>query len=75
MINVLVLLGCTLFGLLFAILPPLSLRLPVSLLPGWFSTWIDMPAFPALVTTFVAGWYSVVKLRCFGEDYQRLIYT
>lgn len=62
MINVLVLLGCTLFKLLFALLPPLNVAVASVTLPNWFNSWVDMPAFLALITTFVVVWlveYSV----------------
>lgn len=63
MINVLVLLGCTLFKLLFAILPPLNIAVASLTLPGWFGTWIDMPAFLALVTTFIVVWLAEYSVK------------
>ena len=63
MINVLVLLGCTLFKLLFALLPPLNIAVASLTLPGWFGTWIDMPAFLALVTTFVVVWLAEYSVK------------
>lgn len=63
MINVLVLLGCTLFKLLFAILPPLNIAVASLTLPGWFGTWIDMPAFLALVTTFIVVWMAEYSVK------------
>ena len=63
MINVLVLLGCTLFKLLFSILPPLNIAVASLTLPGWFGTWIDMPAFLALVTTFIVVWLAEYSVK------------
>lgn len=63
MINVLVLLGCTLFKLLFALLPPLNIAVASLTLPAWFGTWIDMPAFLALVTTFVVVWLAEYSVK------------
>ncbi len=63
MINVLVLLGCTLFKLLFALLPPLNIAVASLTLPGWFGTWIDMPAFLALVTTFIVVWLAEYSVK------------
>ena len=63
MVNVLVLLGCTLFKLLFAILPPLNIAVASLTLPGWFGTWIDMPAFLALVTTFIVVWLAEYSVK------------
>lgn len=63
MINVLVLLGCTLFKILFAILPPLNVAVASLTLPGWFGTWIDMPAFLALVTTFIVVWLAEYSVK------------
>lgn len=63
MINVLVLLGCTLFKLLFALLPPLNIAVASLTLPGWFGTWIDMPAFLALVTTFIVVWIAEYSVK------------
>lgn len=63
MINVLVLLGCTLFKILFAILPPLNIAVASLTLPGWFGTWIDMPAFLALVTTFIVVWLAEYSVK------------
>nr|DAS25642.1 MAG TPA: hypothetical protein [Inoviridae sp.] len=63
MINVLVLLGCTLFKLLFALLPPLNVAVASLTLPGWFGTWIDMPAFLALVTTFIVVWLAEYSVK------------
>lgn len=63
MINVLVLLGCTLFKLLFALLPPLNIAVASLTLPGWFGTWIDMPAFLALITTFIVVWLAEYSVK------------
>ncbi len=63
MINVLVLLGCTLFKLLFALLPPLNIAVASLTLPGWFGTWIDMPAFLALVTSFIVVWLAEYSVK------------
>lgn len=63
MVNVLVLLGCTLFKLFFAILPPLNIAVASLTLPGWFGTWIDMPAFLALVTTFIVVWLAEYSVK------------
>lgn len=63
MINVLVLLGCTLFKLLFALLPPLNVAVASLTLPGWFGTWIDMPAFLAFVTTFIVVWLAEYSVK------------
>lgn len=63
MINVLVLLGCTLFKLLFALLPPLNVAVASLTLPGWFGTWIDMPAFLALITTFIVVWLAEYSVK------------
>lgn len=63
MINILVLLGCTLFKLLFALLPPLNIAVASMTLPGWFASWIDMPAFLALVTSFVVWWLAEYSVK------------
>jgi hypothetical protein len=63
MINVLVLLGCTLFKILFAILPPLNIAVASLTLPNWFNSWVDMPAFLALITTFVVVWLAEYSVK------------
>lgn len=63
MINVLVLLGCTLFKLLFALLPPLNVAVASVTLPNWFNLWVDMPAFLALITTFVVVWLAEYSVK------------
>lgn len=63
MINVLVLLGCTLFKLLFALLPPLNVAVASVTLPNWFNSWVDMSAFFALITTFVVVWLAEYSVK------------
>ncbi len=64
MINILVLLGCTLFKLLFCVARRLILQLPVSLYLRLVCTWIDVcSSFLALVTTFIVVWLAEYSVK------------